>query len=177
MKFGEIKLSAESIKEELDHTPEGIENPAAEMLAKHLDQLDTYITDSNSNYSSFHGEYIEAANMSLSELKALAQDELFNYAYLLQGYATYLQDEYNRYQIISNWCNDQIETLVQRHRESFGQYQKHEQRRHQLIAENSFVSKVNKMLVVAEARLSSLNGKVWELKQKSTILLEKGKRT
>lgn len=169
---------SESIEQELNVTPSPSgENPASEQLTKHLDKLDEYINDSNSNYASFHGEYIEAANMSTSELKALSQEELFNYAYLLQGYATYLQDEYNRYQIIANWCNDQIETLVQRHRESFGQYQKHEQRRYQLIAENSFVSKVNKMLVVAEARLSSLNGKVWELKQKSTILLEKGKRT
>lgn len=169
---------SESIEQELDVTPSPSgENSASDQLTAHLDKLDTYITESNSNYSSFHGEYIEAANMSLAELSALSQEELFNYSYLLQGYATYLQDEYNRYQIITNWCNNQIETLVQRHRESFGQYQKHEQRRYQLIAENSFVSKVNKMLLVAEARLSSLNGKVWELKQKSTILLEKGKRT
>lgn len=176
MKFGE-KILSKSIEQELNVvSPLKSENPASEQLTKHLEQLDEYIMDSNSNYSSFHGEYIEASNMSLSELSALTQEELFNYSYLLQGYATYLQDEYNRYSIIKDWCNNQIETLVQRHRESFGQYQKHEQRRYQLIAENNFVSKVNKMLVVAEARLSSLNGKVWELKQKSTILLEKGKR-
>lgn len=169
MKFGENKLSEPKATLECP-------DPAAEQLEQHLKKLDDYVTESNSNYSSFHGEYIEAANMSMAELKVLSQEELMNYSYLLQGYATYLQDEVNRYQIIANWCNDQIETLVQRHRSEFGQYQKHEQRRYQLIAENSFVHKVNKMLVVAESRLSSLNGKVWELKQKSNILLEKGKR-
>jgi len=170
MKFGESKLS--ETKPTLENP-----NPAADQLEKHLEKLDAYLTESNSNYASFHAEYIEVANMSLSELKVLTQEELFNYAYLLQGYATYLQDEVNRHQIIKEWCNDQIERLVQKHREMFGQYQKHEQRRYQLIAENSFVFKVNSMLQVAESRLASLNGKTWELKQKSTILLEKGKRT
>ncbi len=165
MNFGENKLSESKTA-----------NPASEQLEKHLEQLDSWVTESNSNYASFHGEYIEAANMSSDELKTLTQDELFNYAYLLQGYATYLQDEVNRHQIIADWCNNQIERLVQAHRSEFGQYQKHEQRRYQLIAENVFVDKVNSMLQVAQARLTSLNGKIWELKQKSTILLEKGKR-
>ena len=151
-------------------------NPASEQLEKYLEQLDSWVTESNSNYSSFHGEYIEAANMPMDELKNLTKEDIFDYAYLLQGYATYLQDEVNRHQIIADWCNNQIEMLVQRHREEFGQYQKHEQRRYQLISENIFVHKVNNMLQVAESRLTSLNGKVWELKQKSNILLEKGKR-
>ena len=151
-------------------------NPATEQLEKHLEQLDNWIAESNSNYSSFHGEYIEAANMSIADLKNITQEDIFDYAYLLQGYATYLQDEFNRHQIIVDWCNNQIETLVQKHREDFGQYQKHEQRRYQLVAENVFVHKVNSMLQVAQSRLTSLNGKIWELKQKSNILLEKGKR-
>jgi hypothetical protein len=150
---------------------------ATENIKAHLDNLEKYINDSNSNYSSFHGEYIEPANMSMSDLKNLPHDDLYNYAYLLQGYATYLQDEVNKHQTIVNWCNNEIEILVQKHREDFGQYTKHEQRRYQLIADNSYVAKVNEMLQVATARLTSLNGKVWELKQKSTILLEKGKRT
>lgn len=153
-----------------------VSNPASEQLEKYLEQLDSWVTESNSNYSSFHGEYIEAANMTMDELKNLTKEDIFDYAYLLQGYATYLQDEVNRHQIIASWCNNQIEILVQRHREEFGQYQKHEQRRYQLISENVFVHKVNSMLQVAESRLASLNGKVWELKQKSNILLEKGKR-
>tara|TARA_B100001559_G_scaffold296604_1_gene279823 strand:+ start:275 stop:766 length:492 start_codon:yes stop_codon:yes gene_type:complete len=151
-------------------------NPAAEQLEKYLEQLDSWTTESNSNYASFHGEYIEAANMSMSELQNLTQADIFDYAYLLQGYATYLQDEFNRHQIIVDWCNNQIEILVQKYRNEFGQYQKHEQRRYQLIAENIFVAKVNNMLQVADSRLTSLNGKIWELKTKSNILLEKGKR-
>ena len=111
--------------------------------------------------------------MSIADLKNITQEDIFDYAYLLQGYATYLQDEFNRHQIIVDWCNNQIETLVQKHREDFGQYQKHEQRRYQLVAENVFVHKVNSMLQVAQSRLTSLNGKIWELKQKSNILLER----
>ena len=163
MKFGENKLSESK-------------NPAAEQLESYLEQLDSWVTESNSNYASFHGEYIEAANMSMGELKNLTQEDIFDYAYLLQGYATYLQDEVNRHQVIADWCNNQIETLVQKHRSEFGQYQKHEQRRYQLVSENTFVHKVNSMLQVAQSRLTSLNGKIWELKQKSNILLEKGKR-
>ena len=170
MKFGENKLS------ETKPTLE-CPNPAAAQLEQHLAQLDDYITDSNSNYATFHAEYLEASNMSLDELKNLPHEELFNYSYLLQGYATYIQDEYNRHKIIVNWCNNQIERLVAKHRESFNPYTKHDQRRHIIVAENSFAAKVGQMLEKAESRLTTLEGKVWELKQRSNILLEKGKRT
>ena len=150
---------------------------ASEALQKHLDSLDSYITDSNSNYSSFHAEYLEASNMSMQDLKTLPHDELYDYAYLLQGYATYLQDEYNRHKVIVTWCNNQIEGLVAKYREEFNPYTKHEQRRHIMTQENEYAAKVAQMLEVAQARLTSLEGKVWELKQKSSILLEKGKRT
>jgi hypothetical protein len=150
---------------------------ASEKLSEHLNLINAYVDLSNTKFSSFREEYLLVANLSSDELKKLTQQETFDTAYLLYGYATYIQDEINKNKIALNWCNDQLEKLVVAHNDEFGQYTKHEVKRQIIIKDNNYAASVDKMREVAEARLQALDGKVYELKRKADILLEKAKRS
>jgi len=149
---------------------------ASERLAKHIEQIDDYLDLSNVRFAGFREEFLDAANMSLDKIKRLTQQELFDRAYILYGYSSYIQDEINKNKVVLDWCNDQLEKLVASNLHSFDQYTKHEVKRQSIIKENTYASKCDQMRSIAEARLQSLEGKVYELKRKGDILLEKGKR-
>ncbi len=149
---------------------------AADRLSKHIEQIDDYLDLSNVRFSNFHEEYLISADMSISAISSLTQQEHFDHAYLLYGYASYIQDEINKNKVVLSWCNDQIEKMVVANLASFDQYTKHEVKRQSIVRDNSYAAKCDQMRVVAEARLQSLEGKVFELKRKGDILLEKGKR-
>lgn len=150
---------------------------ASEKLAEHIEAINTYINSSNTKFSSFREEYLLVSNLSSDQLKKLTQQELFDSAYLLYGYATYIQDEINKNKVALNWCHDQMEKLIVKHSQDFNQYTKHESKKHILAQHNSYASSLENMREIAEARLQSLEGKVFELKRKADILLEKGKRS
>ena len=149
---------------------------ASDRLTKHIEQIDDYLDLSNVRFAGFREEFLDAANMPLSKLGTLNQQELFDRAYILYGYSSYTQDEINKNKVVLDWCNDQIEKLVADNLHNFDQYTKHEVKRQSIIRENSYASKCDQMRGIAEARLQSMEGKVYELKRKGDILLEKGKR-
>lgn len=149
---------------------------ASDKLAEHIASINDYINLSNTKFSSFREEYLFVSDMSSEQLKKLTQVELFDAAYLLYGYATYIQDEINKNKIALSWCNDQMEKLIVKHSDEFSQYTKHESKKHILSQNNSYASSLENMRQVAESRLQALEGKVFETKRKADILLEKGKK-
>jgi len=153
------------------------ESKASDKLAEHITLINDYINSSNTKFSSFREEYLMVADLSLDQLRKTSQQELFDAAYLLYGYATYIQDEVNKNKVALNWCNDQMEKMIVKNQHEFGQYTKHESKKHILANSNSYAASLENMREVAEARLQSLDGKVFELKRKADILLEKGKRS
>lgn len=149
---------------------------ASEKIAEHIQSIDDYINGTNTKFSGFREEYLLVANMSQDDLRKLTQQEAFDAAYLLYGYVTYIQDEINKNKIAYNWCNDQIEKQVVANNDSFSQYTKHEVKRQMIVQDNSYAAKIDQMRIVAESRLQALEGKVYELRRKADILLEKGKK-
>lgn len=150
---------------------------ASEKLAEHINSINDYINSSNTRFSSFREEYLVVADLSSEQLSSYSQQQLFDAAYLLYGYATYIQDEINKNKVALNWCNDQMEKLIVKHSHEFGQYTKHESKKYILSQNNSYASSLENMREIAEARLQSLEGKVFELKRRGDILLERGKRS
>lgn len=149
---------------------------ASDKLAEHISSINDYINSTNTKFASFREEYLLVSDLSLDQLAKYTQQELFDSSYLLYGYATYIQDEINKNKIALSWCNDQMEKMIISHSEEFGQYTKHESKKHILAKSNSYAASLENMREVAEARLQALDGKVYELKRKADILLEKGKR-
>lgn len=150
---------------------------AKESLEQHIKDIDDYINSHNTKFSSFREEFLMVADLSLEAIKKLTKDELFDNAYILYSYASYIQDDINRNKIALDWCNDQLEKLVVKNSESFDKYTKHESKRQIIAQENSYAAKIDQMRIVAESRLQALDGKVYEIKRKADILLEKGKRS
>ena len=149
---------------------------ASERLAEHIKGIDEYIAMSNVSYSSFNVEYIVASNLTTEDMSTMTSQEMFDSAYLLYGYSTYIQDEINKNKVALSWCNDQIEKLVAANLNNFDQYTKHDVKRQIIIRENSYAASVDQMRLVSESRLQSLEGKVYELKRQGDILLERAKR-
>jgi hypothetical protein len=149
---------------------------ASEKLSEHIESINSYIDLGNLKFSSFREEYLLVSNLSAEQLSKCSQSELFDYAYLLYGYAVYIQDEINKNKIALNWCHDQLEKLIVKHQNEFGQYTKHESKKYILAQNNSYAASLENMREIAEARLQALEGKVFEVKRKADILLEKGKR-
>jgi hypothetical protein len=150
---------------------------ASDKLSEHINSINDYINSSNTKFSSFREEYLLVSDLSADQLRKLTQQELFDAAYLIYGYATYIQDEINKNKIALGWCNDQMEKLIAKHSNDFGQYTKHESKKHILSQNNYYAGSLEKMREIAESRLQALDGKVFELKRKADILLEKGKRS
>ena len=149
---------------------------ASEKILDHINSINDYINITNTKFIGFKEEFLLVADLSSDSLKKLTQQESFDAAYLLYGYATYIQDEINKNKIALSWCNDQIEKMIVKHNDEFGQFTKHESKKHILAASNSYAASLENMRLVAESRIQALEGKVFELKRKADILLEKGKK-
>lgn len=149
---------------------------ASDRLADHIKSIEEYINLTNVSYATFNVEYIVASNLTKEDMGKMTTQEMFDTAYLLYGYSTYIQDEINKNKVALNWCEDQIEKLVAANLNNFDQYTKHDVKRQIIIRENSYAASVDSMRAVAEARLQCLEGKVYELKRQGDILLERGKR-
>ena len=150
---------------------------ASEKLADHITSINSYIELGNIKFSGFKEEFLLISDMSTDQLRSLTQAEMFDAAYLLYGYATYIQDEINKNKIALNWCNNELEKMIVKYSNDFGQYTKHESKKYILAQNNSYAASLEKMREVAESRLQALEGKVFELKRKADILMEKGRRS
>lgn len=151
---------------------------AEQNLNRFMEGVEEYIRSSNCKFATFRTEFTQVSNLTLLELEELSRDDLLDYSYSLYCYASYLQDELNKSRVVSNWCHQELEILVAKHREDYGftKFTKHEAKKPVLIFENSFAEKLSELKAVADSRLQILDGKIYEIKRKAEILLEKGKR-
>lgn len=151
---------------------------AAKTLEKFLVQMDDYINVSHCQFASYQEEFLIVSDLDPYELDKKTQSELFDISYLLYSYSGFLQDEVNRNQVILNWCNNQLDRLLAKYEKDtgFDKYTKHESKKFTLIAENSYADKVEYMRLIAESRLVTLEGKVFQIKRQGDVILEKAKR-
>lgn len=149
---------------------------AKETVENFLEKLDQFTNETNTKFATFREEFLLAADMEMEQVKKLNQEELFDYAYALYGYASYIQDHINRQKVVFNLCNDQLQKMVAKYSDKFSPYTKHEMRMQMIVVENEYASSIDNYKQVAEARVQELEGKVYELKRKGDILMEKGKR-
>ena len=149
---------------------------AKETVENFLDKLDQFTNETNTKFATFREEFLLAADMEMEQVKKLNQEELFDYAYALYGYASYIQDQINRQKVVFNLCNDQLQKMVAKYNDKFSPYTKHEMRMQMIVVDNEYAASIDNYKQVAEARIQELDGKVYELKRKGDIFMEKGKR-
>ena len=139
--------------------------------------VDEFLGNNNTRFANFKEEFLLAADLSQEQISALTKDELFENAYILYSYASYIQDEMNMQKIALNWCNDKLNKMVAKNHDQFSKYTKYEERRPLIIVNDEYAATVDHYREIAESRVQSLEGKVYEVKRKADILLEKGKRS
>lgn len=140
--------------------------------------IDDFLDASHARFNKeFNDEWTTIANADTQTLKSLTQEECFTWSYVLYSYSTHLQDELNMQKIALNWCSDKLDKMVAKNYDQFNPYTKHEMRRQLLVMNDEFARAVDHYREIAETRIQSLDGKIYELKRKGDILLEKGKRS
>ena len=160
MKHGEIKLKT-----------------ANEQLAELKDMVDDFLKASNARFNKkFNENWHRCANAGKDTLSILTKNELFDWAYELYSYSTHLQDELNMQKIALEWCNDKLDKMVAKNYHQFDTYMKYETKRNLIVINDEYARMVDHYREIAHSRVQSLEGKVYELKRKADILMEKGKR-
>ena len=150
---------------------------ANEQLAELRTMVDEFLANNNTKFANFKEEFLLAADFSQEQIRALTKDELFENSYILYSYASYIQDEMNMQKIALNWCNDKLDKMVAKNINEFNPYTKHDMRRQLIVMNDEFAKAVDYYREIAETRIQSLEGKVYEIKRKADILMEKGKRS
>lgn len=151
---------------------------ANEQLADLKTMIEDFLSASNARFNKkFRDDWHRCANADRQTINSLTQAELFDWSYELYSYSTYLQDELNMQKIALNWCNDKLDKMVAKNYDQFSPYTKHEMRRQLIVVNDEFAATVDHYREIAESRVHSLDGKIYELKRKADILMEKGKRS
>jgi hypothetical protein len=149
---------------------------AKETVEDFLGKLEDFTNETNTKFANFREEFLIVSDLPDEKLKKLNKEEHFDAAYLLYSYASYIQDQYNRQKIVYDLCNDQLEKMVAKNNDNFSQYTKHDAKIQLIIVDNEYAKSIDSYRHIAHARMQNLEGKVYELKRKADILLEKGKR-
>ena len=151
---------------------------ANEQLADLKTMIDDFLNASNARFNrKFRDDWHRCANADRQTINSLTQAELFDWSYQLYSYSTYLQDELNMQKIALDWCNDKLDKMVAKNYDQFSPYTKHDMRRKLIVVNDEFAATVDHYREIAESRVQSLDGKIYELKRKADILMEKGKRS
>ena len=151
---------------------------ANEQLAELRVMVEDFLNASHARFNKkFRDDWHKCANADRETISSLTQAELFDWSYQLYSYSTYLQDELNMQKIALNWCNDKLDKMVAKNMNEFNPYTKHDMRRQLIVMNDEFARTVDHYREIAETRIQSMEGKIYELKRKADILLEKGKRS
>ena len=151
---------------------------ASEQLADLKAMVDDFLDASHARFNKkFRDDWHRCANADRETISSLTQAELFDWSYQLYSYSTHLQDELNMQKIALDWCNDKLDKMVAKNINEFSPYTKHDMRRQLIVMNDEFARTVDHYREVAHSRVQSLEGKIYELKRKADILMEKGKRS
>lgn len=150
---------------------------ANEQLAELRAMVDDFLNASHARFhKKFNEEWITAADADSALLRSLTKDETFEFAYLLYGYASHVQDELNMQKIALDWCNDKLDKMVAKNYHQFDNYMKYETKRNMIAINDEYARIVDHYREIASSRVQSLEYKAKDLRRKADILLEKGKR-
>jgi len=146
-------------------------------LTQFLDRIDEYIENKNLGVSNFRKELKEAESFSYDELNNISQDDCFNYAFLMYGYADHINDERSRQENVIAFCEESINKIIAReYKEVQNIYASHDVKVAMITQENVPAQKLIQFKNVAESRIRSLKTKEFNVRRMAECLLEKGKR-
>lgn len=156
----------------------GETNYAETKLEEYLAQIDKFIAVNHFIDSNYKDEYLRYSDMDEASLRGLSSRELLEGSYFLFGYCSYIEDCANRQKIILDWCQSQLDKVISKYEKEsgFDKFTKHESRKPIVVRENIYAEKVEDLRLVAAARYDLLQTKVFNLKKRGDVLMEKSKK-
>lgn len=151
---------------------------AADRLKSFLDGIETYINARNISPTPFNPEFAIAETFNVEMLEKLTQDECFNYAFQLQQYADHVGSERAKTETVIRWCDNALQSIISDAINSgvWDQYARYETKVATILRGDELASKINEWKMAAEGRLEHIKHREYNIRKKSDILHEKGKR-
>ena len=113
---------------------------------------------------------------SVENLERLTQDECFNSAFMLYQYADYVGSEKASQEVVVQWCDKNLKTIIATEIEDMPQFTKYDIKVAHILRDNDLAKKIDEWKSVAEARMITLGSKEYSVRKKADCLIEKGKR-
>jgi hypothetical protein len=86
-------------------------------------------------------------NYSFAQLQALTIEDCAIYAFLLEQYSMYIQQEWNRHSAKKKWAEHNLNVMVGKYGDEYGNnYTKFEEKKFKLIADNSYAQKLSELI-------------------------------
>lgn len=149
---------------------------ASERLNEFTQGIQNYINGKNLGPPKFTEEYVLPEMYSDENLVRLTQDECFNSAYMLYQYADYISSEKATQEVVFNWCEKNLNTIISTEIEDMPQFTKYDIKVAHVLRSNDLAQKIDEWKSVAEARMITLGSKEYSVRKKADCLIEKGKR-
>lgn len=98
-------------------------------------------------------------NLTLNDIRGLTPKECYEYAYVLDKYAFYLQKEYNFHSARNVWAEQNLYVAISIaiNQQQFGTYIKFEEKKMSVIRDNTLCNQLDKMLASTNMKLGALN--------------------
>ena len=149
---------------------------ASDRLQEFIQGIQNYIEGKNLGPTKFNKDYRIAETYSTEKLEKLTQDECFNGAFLLYQYADYINSEKASQELVFNWCDKALNTIISTEIEDLPKYTRHEIKVAHILRSNDLAQKISDWKSVAEGRITALGNKEYSVRKKADCLIEKGRR-
>lgn len=122
-------------------------------------------------------EIFAILNCSMQELQSYNSATLLESAYMLYGYIEEVQKAFNEETCIKHFAEESIYHIISNKLVSYNNdYTKWPVKYYEAVKSNVLASKLNKLKINCESRLTMLSGRLDHLKKKADILLELSRR-
>ena len=149
---------------------------ASERLNEFTQGIQNYINGKFLGPPKFTTEHVLPEMYSVENLERLTQDECFNSAFMLYQYADYVGSEKASQEVVVQWCDKNLKTIIATEIEDMPQFTKYDIKVAHILRDNDLAKKIDEWKSVAEARMITLGSKEYSVRKKADCLIEKGKR-
>ena len=104
-------------------------------------------------------EIVKPLNLTISQIRTLTSTECFEWAYVLDRHALFLQQEYNFHSARNSWAEHNLYIAISNaiRAQSWGTYIKFEEKKMIVEGENTYCQLLSKMVAACQMKMESLN--------------------
>lgn len=147
------------------------ELPAKERLAAYEKVLDEFVSKTGLQTVLYSADIEALLNLDDETIRSMNAEDCAIAASLTARYVINLAKELNRQQVRLNWANRQLDMLVAKEANNYGdKYTKYDQKRNMVIAGDSAAQQLWNIINYAEGRVTELNNQTINVSRYASTL-------